>query len=247
MSVVFDHVGIHVSDLAASRAFYGEALGLPTNDGELPEWGDFGITGVSDEHPLTSRLHIAFGVEDRDAVDAWWNRLTEAGYGSDGEPGPRRQYSVSYYGGFILDPEGNSVEAVHHDPVRPGEIDHLWLCTRDVPAAKRFYETVASVVGIRKRHDSPDRVQFSDGDGSFSFVAGDQPTQNVHLAFGVPDVEAVAGSTKSRSPRAIATTARLGSGPSTTPATTERSYSMPTFTTSKPSSTTARASINESN
>jgi catechol 2,3-dioxygenase-like lactoylglutathione lyase family enzyme len=192
MSVVFDHVDIHVSDLAASRAFYGEALGLPTTDGELVEWGDFGITGVSDEHPLTSRLHIAFGVEDRDAVDAWWNHLTEAGYESDGEPGPRPQYSESYYGGFILDPDGNSVEAVHHDRVRPGEIDHLWLRTRDVPAAKRFYETVASVVGIRLRHDSPDRVKFSDGDGSFSFVAGDQPTQNVHLAIGVPDVEAVA-------------------------------------------------------
>ena len=108
MSVVFDHVDIHVSDLAASRAFFGEALGLPTNDGELVEWGDFGITGVSDEHPLTSRLHIAFGAEDRDAVDAWWNRLTEAGYESDGEPGPRPQYSESYYGGFILDPAGNS-------------------------------------------------------------------------------------------------------------------------------------------
>ena len=90
---MFDHVEIHVSDLAASRAFYREALGLPTVDGELVEWGDFGIIEASDEHPLTRRLHIAFGVEDRDAVDAWWNRLTEAGYESDGEPGPRPQYS----------------------------------------------------------------------------------------------------------------------------------------------------------
>jgi catechol 2,3-dioxygenase-like lactoylglutathione lyase family enzyme len=192
MSAVFDHVGIHVSELAASRSFYGEALGLPTSDGEFVEWGDFGIVGVSDEHPLTSRLHVAFGVEDRDAVDAWWNRMTGAGYESDGEPGPRPQYSESYYGGFVLDPDGNSVEAVHHDGVRPGEIDHLWLRTRDLAAARRFYEAVAAAVGIRLRHDSPDRLQFSDGEGSFSFVPGEEPTRNVHLAFGVADGEAVA-------------------------------------------------------
>jgi catechol 2,3-dioxygenase-like lactoylglutathione lyase family enzyme len=102
---VFDHVEIHVSDLAASRRFYGEALGLPTVEGEVVEWGDFGIIAVDKEHPLTRNLHVAFGVEDRDAVDAWWNRLTEAGYESDGEPGSRPQYSPSYYGAFVLDPD----------------------------------------------------------------------------------------------------------------------------------------------
>jgi catechol 2,3-dioxygenase-like lactoylglutathione lyase family enzyme len=188
---VFDHVDIRVSDLAASRRFYDEALGLPTSDGAWVEWGDFGIVQVSDGHPLTRNLHVAFGVEDRDAVDGWWNRMTEAGYESDGEPGPRPQYSASYYGAFVLDPDGNSVEAVHHDAVRPGQMDHLWLRTRDVEAAKRFYEAVAAVVGIRLRHDTPDRVQFSDGEGSFSFVAGDEPSENVHFAFGVDGLEPV--------------------------------------------------------
>jgi catechol 2,3-dioxygenase-like lactoylglutathione lyase family enzyme len=187
---VFDHVEIHVSDLAASRAFYHEALGLPTFEGELVEWGDFGIVAVDDEHPLTRRLHIAFGTESRDDVDGWWNRMTEAGYESDGEPGPRPQYSASYYGAFVVDPDGNSVESVHHDTSRAREIDHLWLRTRDVAAAKGFYEMVGPIVGITLRHDSPDRVQFSDGRGSFSFVEGD-PTEHVHLAFGVPDYEAV--------------------------------------------------------
>jgi len=175
---MFDHVGIHVADLAASRAFYRDALGLPTVDGEFTEWGDFGIVEASDEHPLTRRLQIAFGVENRDAVDAWCNRLIEAGYESDG--------------GFIIDPDGNSVKAVHHETSRVGEIDQLWLRTRDVSAARRFYEAVAPVVGITLRDGSPDRVQFSDGRGSFSFVAGDDPTQNVHLAFGVPDFGTVA-------------------------------------------------------
>src|SRR5206468_8643863 len=94
---VFDHVEIHVSSLANSRAFYVEALGLPTHDGELVEWGGFGLVEASDEHPLTSNLHVGFGVEDRDAVDAWWNRMTGAGYESDGEPGPRPQYGSTYY------------------------------------------------------------------------------------------------------------------------------------------------------
>jgi catechol 2,3-dioxygenase-like lactoylglutathione lyase family enzyme len=194
MSVVFDHVDITVSDLPASRAFYSEALGPPTFEGEWIEWGDFGIQPVDGTHPLTRNLHIAFGVADRDAVDAWWKRMTDAGYQSDGEPGPRPQYSESYYGAFILDPDGNSVEAVHHDRSRPGEIDHLWLRTHDVAAAKRFYTTVAPVVGIELRHDSPKflHLRFSDGRGSFSFVAGDESTQNVHLAFGVRDVETVA-------------------------------------------------------
>jgi catechol 2,3-dioxygenase-like lactoylglutathione lyase family enzyme len=71
-------------------------------------------------------------------------------------------------------------------------MDHLWLRTRDVAAARRFYATVAPAVGIELRHDAPDRVQFTDGRGSFSFVAGDEPTENVHMAFGVGDEAAVA-------------------------------------------------------
>jgi catechol 2,3-dioxygenase-like lactoylglutathione lyase family enzyme len=186
---VFDHVEIRVSDLAASRAFYVEALGLPTHDGDLVEWGDFGVVPGDDP---TRNLHVGFGVESRDAVDAWWNRMTEAGYESDGEPGPRPEYGSTYYGAFVLDPDGNSIEAVHHETSRAGKIDHLWLRSRDVAAQRRFLETVAPVVGISLRHDTPDRVQYSDGEGSFSFVAGDVPTHNVHLAFGVGDAATVA-------------------------------------------------------
>ena len=187
---MFDHVDIHVSDLAVARSFYHEALGLPTSDGEYVAWGDFGIEAVAPDHPLTRRLHIAFGAESRDAVDAWWNRMTEAGYRSDGEPGPRPQYSPEYYGAFVLDPDGNSAESVHHDTSRPREVDHLWLRTNDVVGAKRFYETVAAAVGITAGHDTPDRVTYSDGRGSFSFVEG-TPTEHVHLAFGVPDFDTV--------------------------------------------------------
>lgn len=186
---MFDHVTIRVSDLAASRRFYVEALGLPTNDGEYVEWDAFGITAGDD---VSRRLHVGFGVSDREAVDAWWTRMTGAGYRSDGEPGPRPEYSETYYGAFVLDPDGNSVEVVHHYRSRTGGIDHVWLRTRDVAAAKRFYVTIAPVVGLELVRDTAELVRFSDGEGSFTFVAGDEPTHNVHLAFGVGDTDAVA-------------------------------------------------------
>jgi catechol 2,3-dioxygenase-like lactoylglutathione lyase family enzyme len=210
MSDVFDHLTIRVSDFAASRRFYDEALGLPTHDGNYTEWEDFGIVAADQPGQVTRRLHVGFGVEDRAAVDAWWLRMTEAGYRSDGEPGPRPEYTESYYGGFILDPDGNSVEAVHHHRVRTRradddwlhsgdvpdgsrvpQIDHVWLRTRDVLSIKVFYETIAPAVGIERVGDDPDRVRFSDGEGSFTFVTGDEPTHNAHFAFGVPDFDSV--------------------------------------------------------
>jgi catechol 2,3-dioxygenase-like lactoylglutathione lyase family enzyme len=184
MRTVFDHVAIRVSDLAASRRFYMEALGLPTHDGEHVFWNAFGI--APGDVP-TRHLHVGFGVADRDAVDAWWNRLTELGYRSDGEPGPRPEYTETYYGAFVLDPDGNSVEAVHHHRSRTGEIDHVWLRTADVDASRRFYATVAPAVGIELVHDAPDRVRWSDGAGSFTFVVGERPTEHAHLAFGARD------------------------------------------------------------
>ena len=183
---MFDHVTIRVSELAASRAFYTLALGDPTHESEYLEWGDFGITAGDD---VTRRLHAGFGVPDRAAVDAWWERLTAAGYESDGEPGPRPEYDETYYGAFVLDPDGNSVEAVHHDTCLQG-LDHLWLRSADLAAETAFWQAVAPVVGLRVKHALPDRLTLTDGEGSFSFVPG-EPTHNVHLACGVPDTAAV--------------------------------------------------------
>jgi catechol 2,3-dioxygenase-like lactoylglutathione lyase family enzyme len=182
---VFDHVTIRVRDVAASRAFYELALGAPTHAGAYVEWGDFGLVGGD---APTRRLHVAFEVESRVAVDAWWRRLVEAGYASDGEPGPRPQYGDRYYGAFVLDPDGNSAEAVHNPPLAAAaRIDHLWLRTRDVAEQRRFWETVAPTVGIRLAHDAPDRIQYVAPTGTFSYVAGDPPTTGVHLAFPAND------------------------------------------------------------
>ena len=109
---MFDHVAIAVSDVDASRRFYTHALGEPTADDEWLEWGDFCIGPVDDQHPWRSRrLHVGFGVESEraraEAVDAWWQRMIDAGYRSDGEPGPRPEYTETYHGGFVLDPDGS--------------------------------------------------------------------------------------------------------------------------------------------
>jgi catechol 2,3-dioxygenase-like lactoylglutathione lyase family enzyme len=185
---MFDHVTIRVSNLEAARRFYELALGAPTYDGVYVEWGEFGITAGD---AVTRNLHVGFGVEDREAVSAWWKRLTDAGYRSDGEPGPRPEYTETYFGAFVLDPDGNSVEAVHHYRSRSGALDHVWLRTRDVAASRRFYSTVAPVVGLELVRDQDDLVRWSDGVGSFTFVTGERPTENVHLAFGASGRAAV--------------------------------------------------------
>ncbi len=185
---MFDHVTIRVSDRKASESFYETvltALGVrPTAADEYyAEWNDFSLAEASEEKPVTRRLHIAFFAPSRELVDAFWRAGTQAGYRDDGAPGPRPQYSPDYYGGFLLDPDGNSAEAVHHNDVRePGAIDHLWIRVADLPVAKQFYETIAPHAGFRLRDERPGRAHFGTGTGSFALVEG-TPTEHVHLAF----------------------------------------------------------------
>jgi catechol 2,3-dioxygenase-like lactoylglutathione lyase family enzyme len=185
---MFDHVTIRVSDRVAAERFYATVLRTleieTTYSGEdYPEWDDFSLSAAAAGEPVTRRLHVAFVAPSRAHVDEFWRVGTEAGYRDDGAPGPRPQYRDDYYGAFLLDPDGNSVEAVHHGALRSGGwIDHLWIRVPDVAAAKRFYETVAPHAGLRLRTDRPERAQFAGSSGSFSLVAG-EPTEHVHLAF----------------------------------------------------------------
>ena len=193
---MFDHVGIAVSDLAASERFYRtvlSALGVEPSHASagIVEWEDWAIGPTDGEHPLTRGLHVGFRAADRAQVDAFWQAGVDAGYRDDGEPGPRAQYNATYYGGFLLDPDGNSVEAVHYDRERAvpaGRIDHLWIRVRDPQDSKRFYTTIAPHAGLRLVHDEPDRVRFSGPDYSFTLVRDERPlTENVHLAFPASD------------------------------------------------------------
>jgi catechol 2,3-dioxygenase-like lactoylglutathione lyase family enzyme len=190
---VLDHVTIRVSDPAASAAFYAtvlRTLGVEqTYDGEdLAEWeNDFSLAAADADRPVTRGLHIAWFAPTREDVEAFWQAGIDAGHRDDGAPGPRPQYGPDYYGGFLLDPDGNSAEAVLLDrDRRKGQIDHVWIRVADVAAAKRFYETVAPYGGFRLTDDTPERAQFRFDGGSFSFVAG-RPTEHVHLAFAAAD------------------------------------------------------------
>jgi catechol 2,3-dioxygenase-like lactoylglutathione lyase family enzyme len=186
---VFDHVTIRVSDRDASERFYELVLGSigiekTSSDERYPEWDDFSISDAGDR-PVTTGLHLGFVARSRADVDEFWRTGVDAGYRSDGAPGPRPQYRGDYYGSFLLDPDGNSAEAVHHGVIRePGFLDHLWIRVVDVGASQRFYELVARHAGFRFRGtaEDPHRAQFVGAGGSFSIVEG-EPTAPFHLAF----------------------------------------------------------------
>jgi catechol 2,3-dioxygenase-like lactoylglutathione lyase family enzyme len=184
---VFDHVTIRVSDRPAAERFYETVLGVIGIDAEysgedLAEWDDFSLTEATAWSPVTRGLHIGFGASSRERVDEFWEVGTAAGYQSDGESGPRPQYSPDYYGGFLLDPDGNSAEAVNYEGVRHG-VDHLWIRVASVEASKRFYATIAPYAGLTLTKDTPERAAFRGDAGSFSVLTGDHVTQNLHMAF----------------------------------------------------------------
>ena len=194
---MFDHVTIRVSDRSASERFYEtvlRTLGIEqTHSGDVyAEWNDFSLAQADAESPPTQRLHIGFVAPSRAHVAEFWRAGTEAGYRDDGEPGPRPEYSDDYYGAFLLDPDGNSAEAVHHGRLREnGAIDHLWIRVADLEASTRFYDAIAPAAGFRSGRERPGRTMFACVSGSFSVVANGHATENVHLAFSATDNETV--------------------------------------------------------
>ncbi len=119
---MLDHVNIGVTDLSASRAFYELAL-APLGYSALME----GVSGVGfgrngkpafwlSDRPPSGPLHVAFASPDRAGVDAFHGAALAAGGRDNGAPGLRPIYHPSYYGAFVLDPDGNNVEAVTHLP-----------------------------------------------------------------------------------------------------------------------------------
>jgi catechol 2,3-dioxygenase-like lactoylglutathione lyase family enzyme len=124
---MLDHVGLEVGDYLRSKAFYEAAL-APLGISLLMEFGD-SAAGFGSEteigpkpyfwiqtrgRPDVSGAHVAFEAPDRDAVDAFHAAALAAGAGDNGAPGPRPIYHPHYYGTFVLDPDGNNVEAVCH-------------------------------------------------------------------------------------------------------------------------------------
>jgi catechol 2,3-dioxygenase-like lactoylglutathione lyase family enzyme len=134
VSEVIDHVEIRVSDLAASRRMYEAALvelGFAVlSEGEFEgdryvlfgrgESDDFGLHSVGSSpgrDRVTTGAHIAFSAPDADAVARWYAAAIQHGGTDNGAPGLRPEYSGRYYAAFVLDLDGNNVEAVFHAPL----------------------------------------------------------------------------------------------------------------------------------
>jgi catechol 2,3-dioxygenase-like lactoylglutathione lyase family enzyme len=118
---MIDHIKLMVRDVERSRAFYERALAplgyrvmlepAPGQVGFGVERPDFWL-GLAPAAPTFA--HVAFRVETTDLVDAFHRAALDAGGRDNGAPGMRPQYHPAYYGGFVLDPDGNNVEAVCH-------------------------------------------------------------------------------------------------------------------------------------
>lgn len=195
---MFAHVTIRAADRAASERFYRTVLGTlgiePTHDEpRIVAWDDFAIIGADADHPPTRHLHAAFVAASRRDVEASWQAGVDAGYQDDGVPGERPQYRPDYYGAFLLDPDGNSAEAVHHeDTRRGGHIDHLWIGVRNLSRSEAFYRTIARHTGLRLGRRGDAGRQFRGAWATFTVIQdGRAPTENLHLAFPAPDRQTV--------------------------------------------------------
>ena len=120
---MIDHMGISVSKMTRSKAFYRAAL-APLGYDILMEWDTFAGFGVAPKPdfwiaegaPNVPPIHVAFRVETRAQVDAFYKAAMAAGGRDNGAPGIRTQYHPNYYGAFVLDPDGPNIEAVCHAP-----------------------------------------------------------------------------------------------------------------------------------
>ncbi len=119
--IVFDHVQISVRDAQKSVAFYTallEPLGIPPL-GEFEGGAQLANLVIVARDETSGPVHLAFAAESREQVEAFHRAGLEAGGTDNGAPGVREQYSSEaggrYYAAFVLDPDGNNVEAVHRE------------------------------------------------------------------------------------------------------------------------------------
>jgi catechol 2,3-dioxygenase-like lactoylglutathione lyase family enzyme len=120
-----DHVAFDVADLVASRRFYCAVLapwgarevGAGAAYGYGPEGSEDLWIALGEPGPP---LHIAFSAPNRAVVDAFHAAGLASGGSDNGPPGLRARYHSDYYAAYLLDPDGNNVEAVHHGALPQG-------------------------------------------------------------------------------------------------------------------------------
>ena len=117
---MYDHIGLRVRDLAASVRFYRGALAAlgyeqTADDAASAGFGSHGATGLWIAHAPGAGergAHLAFRAADRAAVERFYKEGLAAGGRDNGPPGLRADYGPSYFAAFLVDPDGNNVEAV---------------------------------------------------------------------------------------------------------------------------------------
>lgn len=118
---MIEHIGLHVKDVAKSKAFYSAAL-APLGYKVLKEYPEWNVIGMGEENPdfwiskeeTAGTTHIAFGAKTRAAVDAFYEAAIASGGKDNGKPGIREAYSPTYYAAYVYDPDGNNIEVVCH-------------------------------------------------------------------------------------------------------------------------------------
>ena len=121
---MLDHVGVTVSDYERSKAFYAQALaplGIELLMEPVKHAAGFGRDAkpffwIGTRGRAVTGVHVAFAAGDRAMVDAFHTAALKAGGTDNGAPGMREIYHPNYYGAYVLDPDGNNVEAVCHRP-----------------------------------------------------------------------------------------------------------------------------------
>jgi catechol 2,3-dioxygenase-like lactoylglutathione lyase family enzyme len=118
---LIDHIQLVVRDLSAARRFYiavFDVLNIPIG-GSADDyfWADELFISTADSEAaqgvLTGRHHLAFQAQSREMVDAFYKAALVSGGKDNGSPG-ERAYHPGYYAAFVLDPDGNNIEAVYH-------------------------------------------------------------------------------------------------------------------------------------
>lgn len=120
---MFDHIGLSVSDMAASKSFFLRAL-APLGVEVVMEFPEAAGLGRNKKaslwlgagHHKPSPLHLAFTADNREQVRAFYAAAMAAGGKDNGAPGIREHYHANYYGAFVIGPDGHNVEAVCHLP-----------------------------------------------------------------------------------------------------------------------------------
>ena len=131
---LFDHVHLVFANLESSRRFYGAvvgSLGLPLQIVDGPGFFYADELFVSQGAAKCSTVHLAFQAADRECVQRFHRAALAAGGVDNGPPG-ERPYHPGYYAAYVLDPDGNNIEAVFHGPVRRSS-DAVVLIPKEPP------------------------------------------------------------------------------------------------------------------